>query len=184
MAMAVAAPSFTLEQFMQLPETHMRQELNAGELIEMPPPKYRHSEILHAFLFRLYEAAKAAGRFTVMGDTGYLFSPDPPTVRVPDVSVIASERLRSTRDDGYVEGAPEVAIEIVSPSETAADLNEKIRQYLLSGALVAIAVYPKTAEVHIYREGAPTRVLRDADQLELPEALPGWSVEVRELFEA
>lgn len=133
-------------------------------------------------MFRLYEAAKKEGRFEARGEIAYLLSADPPTVRVPDVSLVAAERLLAAPDNAYIEGAPEVAIEVVSPSDTASDLNEKTRQYLSAGCWAMIVAYPKTSEVHVHRVGDPTRILSGDDVLEIPAALPGWSVRVYDLF--
>ena len=180
--MATVTQSLTLEQFQRLPDRPGRQELSAGELIEMAPPKNIHSEVLHAFLFRLYEAIRDNPLFAVRAERAYILVQDPPTVRVPDVSLIAAERLQHAEEDSYIQGAPEVAIEIVSPSETAVGLNEKIRQFLAAGSKVVIAAYAKTRELHVYRPDASPLLLRGADRLEIPEALPGWSVAVEELF--
>jgi Uma2 family endonuclease len=180
--MGAVATQLTLEQFQQLPDRPGRQELNAGELIEMAPPTNVHSEVLHAFLFQMYEAVRANPRFAVRAERAYILAKDPPCVRVPDISVVAAERLLAADQDSYIEGAPEVAIEVVSPSETAVGLNEKIRQFLAAGAKVVIAAYPKTRELHVYRPGVSTLMLRGADRLEIPEALPGWSIQTDELF--
>jgi Uma2 family endonuclease len=182
--MGAVATQLTLEQFQQLPDRPGRQELNAGELIEMAPPFYSHSRVLRAIFLHLHEAAKPQRRFVVYSETAYLLVRDPATVRVPDVSLVAAERLQNVDQDSYIEGAPEVAIEVVSPSETAVGLNEKIRQFLAAGAKVVIAAYPKTRELHIYRPGVSTLLLGGADRLEIPEALPGWSVLVDDLFPA
>jgi Uma2 family endonuclease len=180
--MGAVASQLTLEQFQHLPDRPGRQELNAGALVEMPPPFYLHARVLHAFLFRLYEGAKADGRFLVHAETAYILAQDPPTVRVPDISLVAAERLQAVDRNSYIVGAPELAIEVVSPSETATDLNEKIRQYLQAGAWVVLAAYPKTGEVHVHRNGEPTRVLRGEDRLELPAPLPPLGVAVRDFF--
>ena len=181
--MGTVASPLTLEQFEKLPANKPgRQELSAGELIEMPPPVYLHSRVLRAIFLMLHEAAKVEGRFVAHPETAYILFRDPPTVRVPDVSLIATERLRAADEDGYIEGAPEVAIEVVSPSETAVGLNEKIGQFLAGGSWVVIAVYATARELHVYRPGASTLLLRGADRLEIPEALPGWSVSVEELL--
>jgi len=180
--MATVAQTLTLEEFLALPDGTARQELNGGELVEMPPGTHGHSQVLHAFLFRLYEAAKKEGRFEARSETAYLVSADPPTVRVPDVSLVAVDRLRAAPPNAYIEGAPEVAIEVVSPSDTATDLNEKTRQYLSSGCWAVIVAYPKTKEVHVHRTGEPTEILGGDDALEIASALPGWSVRVGDLF--
>ncbi len=127
--MATVIQTLTLEEFLAPPEGAARQELNSGELVEMPPGTHGHSQVLHAFLFRLYEAAKKQGRFEARSETAFVLSAEPLTVRVPDVSLVAVDRLLAAPANAYIEGAPEVAIEVVSPSDTASYLNEKTRQY-------------------------------------------------------
>ena len=180
--MGAVAAQLTLEQFQLLPDWPGRQELSAGVLVETPPPTNVHSEVLHAFLFQLYEAVRANPHFAVRAERAYILARDPSCVRVPDISIVASERLLAADDDSYIEGAPEVAIEVVSPSESAVGLNEKIRQFLAAGAKVVIAAYPKTREMHVYRADASPLLLRGADRLEIPEALPGWSIPTDGLF--
>ena len=76
-------------------------------------------------------------------------SSDPPTVRQPDVSFVNLERLAATPQDDWIDGAPELAIAVVSPSDTAEDLNRKIGQYLAAGASAVWVAYPKTSQIHV-----------------------------------
>ena len=79
-------------------------------------------------------------------------------------------------------GGPELAVEVVSPSDSADDLQEKIQQYLASGSQVVWVVYPKTRTVNVFRQAAASATLGEDDLLEEPHLFPGWSVPVSELF--
>ena len=107
--MGAVASQLTLEQFQSLPDdTPGRQELSAGVLIEMPPPFYLHARVLRAIFLILHEAAKADGRFVAHSETAYLLSRQPATVRVPDVSLVAAERLQTVDEEGYIPGGAPV----------------------------------------------------------------------------
>ena len=180
--MATSTTLLSLAEFQDLPDNGMRNELSEGELIEMPPPKHLHSQAAHAFLFRLYEAAKQYTQFSVRSEAAYLLSRNPPTVRASDVSVLRTERVAGTPADGYIPGAPELAIEVISPSDTAEDLMHKIQQYLEAGATTVWAAYPKDGTIQVYRRGEPALTLGPGDRLEEPTLLPGWSAQVSEFF--
>jgi|SRR5689334_3617468 len=91
-------------------------------------------------------------------EAGYILSRAPLTIRQPDVSVLSRERINATDPDSYFEGAPELAIEIVSPSDAAEDLDIKTRQYLLSGARQVWIVYPTTQTVQIFSRSEPAMI--------------------------
>ncbi len=171
----------TLAEFERLPDDGTRHELNEGETISMPPPKSGHTLIAQIINEHLTAFAKPVGLGRVLPEAGYLLSSDPPTVRAPDVSFLRAERVRRIDPDRYIEGAPDLAVEVVSPGESAQDLAEKVRQYLAAGAHAVWVVYPKTREVHVFRRSSAA-VLTQNDVLEAPELLPGFSVPVSELF--
>ena len=99
-------------------------------------------------------------------EAGYILARDPLTIRQPDVSVISRERIRATSADSYFEGAPELAVEIVSPSDSAEDLDSKIRQYLESGAEQVWILYPKSRTGHVFSAGAAPRILTEDQTLD------------------
>jgi Uma2 family endonuclease len=164
-----------------MPRTGEKHELSEGELLTMPPAKLLHTliaqtlqELLQAYLTK-HRKARA------LIEVGYVLSRDPLTVRQPDVSILSNDRIRATPSDDYCEGAPELAIEVVSPSDSAEDLELKARQYLLSGGKEVWIVYPKTKTVHILRPGS-AQVFEENSVVESPELLPGLSIKVADLF--
>ncbi len=179
MAVIAAAP-LTLEEFSKLPRGQERHELNAGELITMPPPKSVH--ILVAL--DILEALQAYLRQNPLGraipEAGYVLSRDPLTIRQPDVSVLSKKRVRSS--DDYFEGAPELAIEVVSPSDVAEGLQIKVDQYLRAGAKQVWVLYPKARRVHVYHADGSAAMFDETQTLEGGDLLPGFSVKVADLF--
>lgn len=125
MATRLTAP-ITLEDLERLPDDANTYEVSDGELIVMPTPKSLHSlialrvlEILQAFL-----KEHPFGR--AIPESGYVLSREPLTVRQPDVSVLSNQRIHATDEDGYFESSPELAVEVVSPSDSAQDLETKV----------------------------------------------------------
>ena len=176
------ATVLTLREFEELADDGKRHELNQGELVSVTHPKFRHSWVaqnIHDAL-SAYVKEKKTGR--VFFEVAYLLAQDPPTLRIPDVSYLSQERIQQASSDGYVPGGPELAVEVVSPSDSADDLQEKIEQYLASGSQVVWVVYPKTRTVNVFRQAAASAPLGEDDLLEEPHLFPGWSIPVTELF--
>ncbi len=184
MATALTTPLLTLEQFESMPDDGQRHELDVGVLISMPPIKPRHSTIA----LRLYDALGPFVRDNRLGelflDSGFLLSPRPPTVRAPDVSFLSSDRADEADLDQYIPGAPTLAVEVVSPSDRAEQLNRKTEQYLATGSEVVLVIYPKTASVHVHRRSQPTRVLSKDEALSDEVLFPGWDLPIARLFES
>ena len=117
-------------------------------------------------------------------ETGFLLGRDPDTVRAPDAAFVTGRRLArvSLGPEGYFPGAPDLAIEVVSPSENRAAVARKVSDWLHAGSLVVIVVDPSRTECAVYRTDQPIERLTVADNLSVPELLPGWSVSLRDLF--
>lgn len=171
------------EDFEKLPDGDgYHRELIEGELQILPPPKSRHTIIAHNLHQALVPAAAAAGARAFI-EAGYKLSANPSSWVQPDVSVLRNERRKQTETDGYFHGAPELAVEVVSPSESASDLNRKVDLMLQTGALAVCVVYPRQRKVHVHLPGATTLRLGVSDTLSLPELLPGWELPVAKIFE-
>ena len=172
----------TWEAFEKLPDGDgFHRELIEGELQVLPPPKSGHTKIAK----RAYSAilpAEEAGGGQVYIEAGYKLFSDPATWLEPDVSFVRNARVRDTADGDYFPGAPELAIEVVSPSESAADLNRKVELYLRAGSLAVWVIYPKQRQVRVFLADGSSFVREANDMLSLPELLPGWEFPVSELF--
>jgi Uma2 family endonuclease len=91
--------------------------------------------------------------------------------------------VQSTPGDGYFVGAPELAVEVVSPSETARDLNRKIDALLAGGSLAVWVIYRDEQEVRVFVPGGTAYTRRINESLAMPDLLPGWELPVTKLFE-
>jgi Uma2 family endonuclease len=172
----------TVEEFAALPEDGQMHELVEGELLTMPPPHFLHADIVALIHRSLLLFLETAGIGRVFAEAGFLLSESPPTVRQPDLSVLTAERLAARPSEGYYRGAPDVAIEVLSPSDSADDLHLKIRQYLAAGANAVIVVSPRAREVWIHRAQGSPESFGAGQTVELPDLLPGWSLPLADLF--
>lgn len=181
--MATTTGQITWQAFEQLPDGDgWHREVVEGELIVLPPPKSKHSLIADA-VYEALRPLKERRIARVLFEAGYKLSNDPPTWIVPDVSVLRRERVQATSGDDYFTGSPELAVEVVSPSETARDLNRKIDALLAGGSLAVWVIYPEEQEVRVFVPGGTSYIRMVNETLTIPELLPGWELPVAKLFE-
>lgn len=174
----------TAAELEQIPDDDSVQlELDEGELITMPPAGEHHG-YLEGRLFRLianFAEDRGLGR-VYGGDTGFRLSDD--TVRCPDVSFVRAERVAALRSRGFANGAPDLAVEVVSPSQSAGRLTRKVRQYFAAGCHTVWIVDPERREIEVFEASGRDRALSGEDMLEAPELLPGFSVAPGQVFDA
>jgi Uma2 family endonuclease len=172
----------TWRMFEQLPDDGIRHELIEGELQTLPPLKSGHSLIAsNAGKALLTLEEQGFGR--VLLEAGYKLSEDPATWIQPDVSFLRTERVRATSPDGYFVGSPELAIEIVSPSESARDLERKVELLLAAGAIAVWVIFPEIRRVRVFLRDGASFIRGMNDKLSAPELRPGWEAPVAKLFE-
>jgi len=169
----------TMEQFERLPDDGLRHELDEGELISMPPTFGLHGKVLIVTSSLLFNFVRPRSLGLVVSDVGFQLSAD--TLRAPDIAFIKADRVPVLDLERRFECAPDLAIEIISPSESATDLAHKVRQYIHAGAVVWV-LYPKDRTIHVFDSPKNARILEEDDILEAPSLLPGFSVRVSELF--
>ncbi|HUP88370.1 MAG TPA: Uma2 family endonuclease, partial [Longimicrobiales bacterium] len=134
-----------------------------------------------AGILRDYLKEQPIGRVRV--NSGVLLSREPLTVRGPDVSFVASSRLAYGTADPFLNGAPDLAVEVVSPSNRAAELLEKIAEYFAGGAKVVWVVYPRTKSIVVHLANGEVGIVAGEDPLTAPDVLPGFSVPAHLVFE-
>jgi len=176
----------TAKDLWELPEGDRRQELVDGRIIEMGPPGGAHGKIVSRICVRLSEHVNRAGAGEVLvGDVGFVLSlpADPERVRAADVAYVSRARLPGGEvPDGYLTGAPDLAVEVLSPSDDPIDIQQKVQDFLAAGALLVWIVAPRARTVTVYRPDGSARFLRDEDVLDGEQVLPGLAVPLTELF--
>src|ERR1700722_1132131 len=165
----------TFEKFEQLPDQPGKQELVRGELIEVPPADYKHNDIadricdgLKVALERAHARGEAGELGRVFHEMGYLL-PGAGWLQ-PDVSVTHAQQ----RVEKYLVGAPAIAIEVISPSNTAEPIDVKAELYFQFGAREVWRFFPKTKHVMIRVPGS-VRMLAEDSVLTTP-LLPGLAL--------
>jgi len=171
----------TFEEFELLPDQPGKQELLEGELIALPPAKKRHNKIGQRIFVILFDNIDRAPRDKVnpaLGEVhhemGYRVSRNPDSWLIPDVSITHPGQA----GDDYYEGAPLLAVEVVSPSNAAEQMAKKVGTYLSNGAREVWVVYPKMHSVWVYREGTGTLVTETLQT----DLLPGLSIDLATVF--
>ncbi len=171
----------TVEDFMRLPEsvgTQVRYELVEGELVRLPLEMLLHNLVRDKVLVTLLQYVDGRERGTVIGmQACQLFCS---TVRTPDVAFFRAGRTIPL--DRLPEGAPDLAVEVVSPTNTAREMDQRVSDYFAAGCRRVWVAYPEEREVYIHGLAGVTR-RRGDDVLEDAELLPGFSVKVSSLFE-
>ncbi len=162
---------------------HYQYELVRGELRQMSPASFDHGSIeallVHALID--YTLHHPLGK-VVTGDTGYVLQSEPLTIRVPDVSFVAKQRIPDSPRPAFLPLAPDLVIEIVSPSEQARTIAEEVSDYLTAGTRLLWVVYPEQQQVHEYRAAQAFRIYTIGDTLDGHEVLPGFRFALAALF--
>lgn len=178
--MSVTAAPLTVEAFLELPEPEGQKiELIEGEVVAMGRGGYRHEKVkTNAYgTLKLWLARNPIGE--VFAQTMFVLNPE--ASPIPDVSFVRNERL-TPELEGHIQGAPDLAIEIVS-SETAAELERKVSLYLAHGSKAVWTVFPKQRAIRVYTPGGASRKLEAHETLDAPELLPGFSGPVAALLQ-
>jgi Uma2 family endonuclease len=160
-----------------------RYELLRGELLEMGPTGDEHGAIQ-------FELARRLGNYIVEhqlgrgygAETGFLLARDPDTVLAPDITFVRADRLPAERQGPYLALAPDLVVEIVSPSDRLSRVNDKMLTYLDAGVRLVWIVDPQRQIVTTYAADGTVRVLRDADELDGGDVLPGFRLPVADIF--
>lgn len=159
-----------------------REELVRGVLVREPPPASRHGWLQSRISSLLAEHAGRNDLGLVLVETGFILADDPATVRAPDVSFVARDRAAGYPSDRYGRTPPDLAVEIVSPSDRASAILEKVFDYLDAGVRMVWVVDPASRSVSVYRSRSDIRILRVGDVLEGGEVVVGLSIEMARLF--
>lgn len=181
----VAEPLLSLEEFEHLPEENEhRVELVRGRLVREPLPGAKHGWLTGDLVWRLASHVREHHLGLVVTETGFLLNDEPPTVRGPDVAFIADTNLPPGEvQAGFWTVAPDLAVEVVSPSNRASEISEKVLEYLAAGTRAVWVVDPVTRSVSTYGTRSEIHLLTGEDTLEGADVLPGFRLRISELFE-
>ena len=161
-----------------------RTELVRGDLIVMTPAGGRHGQVAHrvGLVIGNHVLDRNLGR-VFAAETGFLLQRDPDTVRAPDAAFVAGERLGTGEvAAGFLEMAPDLAVEVVSPGDCATAVQAKVDDWLAAGTRLVWVVDAETRTVIVHRPGGAVVVVPEAGTLDGAPVLSDYSVRVRDLF--
>ena len=175
----------TAEELMELPHGEgLRYELINGELDIMSASGFPHGRItMHLSI--------ALGQFILEHELGEVFAAEtgfqltfkPDTVIAPDFSFIAKQRLEElSKYKGYTPAAPDLAVEVLSPSDRRSKVNEKVSLWLIGGAKQVWVVNPKNCTVTIHRSPSDSITFSGSDELQADDILPGFRISLERIF--
>ena len=162
-----------------------RCELVRGELFMMNPCGFRHGRIASRIGSRLEIFVEKHSCGAVTGaETGFQISRDPDTVRAPDVGFVRAERLPDTAFEGFFQGAPDLAVEVLSPHDRVGAVNAKVQDWLQAGCGLVWVADPQNRTVSVFRSGGKIILRGESDTLDGADVLPGLTLPVAEIFAA
>ena len=185
MSTAADTRAITPDEFYRLGDAARGYELVDGELRElhMSAQSSWVGGQIH-FRFESYSRSYTPG-WAFPPETGYrCFKDDPGLVRKPDASWISIGRMtrEEYEEEGFIEVVPDLVAEVISPNDSAEEVEEKIEMWLAAGVKLLWEVYPNTRTIRAHRPDGTITLIRAADTLTAPDVLPGLSLPVAELF--
>lgn len=143
----------TADELLRMPDDGYRYELVKGELRGMPPAGGEHGKIALKFGSRLLNYVEANNLGVVFAaETGFKIASNPDTVRAPDAAFVRLDRLPETGlPKGYWPGAPDLAVEVISPGDIYGEVEEKVNEWLDAGTRMVIVANPRNRTLKVYR---------------------------------
>jgi Uma2 family endonuclease len=182
--MTITPQVMTAEELLTLPDDGFRYELVQGELRRMSPAGHRHGRLALNITTPLDQHVRANTLGAVYAaETGFQLTVDPDTVRAADVAFVRQERVEAVGDtDGYWPGAPDLAVEVVSPNDLYTEIEEKVIDWLDAGTQMVVIINPRKRFVTVYRSRTNITLLTENDTLDGADVVPGWHIAVHDVF--
>src|SRR5262245_13610526 len=160
--------NLTVEALYELPDDGYRYELQAGLLLSEPRPGFLHGRLVTNLSAMIHEHVREHRLGVVVtGDPGFVLARDPDTLRGPDVAFVAQPRADAERQNVRAfEGAPDLAVEVLSPSDAPAEVRTKVAEYLAAGTRLVWVVDPEPRTVTVYPSLFAPRVVGEGDRLD------------------
>jgi len=174
---------WTDEEFIALPDDGNRYEVVNGELVVMGAAGAKHGyyvSLIHIILGNYVRSQKIG--FTFDSDTSFKMASG--NRRSPDCSFFSRDRIKSLGGipKGYIEGSPDLAVEILSPGNTVEEMHEKIVEYFENGSRLVWIIHPDEQYILVYHQPQPDQFKRPGDILDGGDVLPGFTLDLSEFF--
>jgi Uma2 family endonuclease len=175
----------TAEEFAERPDPGYPEELVRGRIVPIPMPKPRHGEICSRAgrIFGNWAEDRGLGR-VLSNDTGVITERGPDTVRGADVSFYSFARVpKGPLPDNYLDVAPDLVVEVLSPSDRWPKVLAKVAEYLDAGTSVVLVLVDKRRIAHLFRADGTIRMLGPDEELTIPDIFGDFQVRVGRFFE-
>ena len=171
----------TAEELIRLPDDSLCHELIKGELLTMPPPGDEHGAVTMNLTLPLANHVKANNLGVLRAaETGFKLESNPDTVLAPDIAFIARDRV-GPPVRGYRDGAPDLAVEVMSQWDSRSKAARKAALWLELGAKSVWIVNPRRRTVEVNRADGHQRLFHDTEEL-VDDTVPGFRIAVSEIF--
>ena len=174
----------TASELYAMPDDGFRYELVKGELRRMSSSGGEHAIIIGRLTMRLGRHVEAKNLGVYFGaEGGFKLASDPDTVRAPDLAFVSHENMPATGiAKNFWPGAPDLAVEVISPGDTYNEVNEKVEDWLGAGTRAVWIVDPRRRSVSVYRSMTDVTLLSEGDELGGGDVVPGFRCKVAEVF--
>ena len=174
----------TADDLAKQPDNGTRYELVKGVLQKTPPAGFEHGIRAAEIGSKLNVYVKTHKLGYVCGaETGFKIAQNPDTVRAPDAAFVSQASIeRQGIVRGYWEGAPDLAVEVISPGNTYAEVAEKVEEWLTAGCRMVWVINPRRETIEVYRPNADFTILRGTDTLEGDDVVEGFQCQVQDIF--
>jgi Uma2 family endonuclease len=173
----------TAEELFYLNLPDKQTELVRGRLIVREPPGYRHGLVTFAVAARIGEFVRANNLGVVVAaETGFKLFSNPDTVRAADAAFLRLDRAPNPPPSGYLSLAPDLAVEVVSPSDRTGEIQAKVSDWLSAGSRLVWLIDPGRKRAIVYREDSSVDLLADQDALNGEDVLPGFACSLADVW--
>lgn len=170
-----APAAVTAEQLLQMSFPDKRVELVRGVVVVREPPGYVHGKITVNLMVELGNHVRQTGAGQLLGETGFTLTRGPDTVRGPDLAFIRRERLPDPETIGFLEQAPDLAVEVWSPRNRPGEMLAKVADYLAAGTRLVWVIHPQRREARVYRADGTETLVSEAESLDGEDVVPGFT---------
>ncbi len=173
----------SLADYAALPDDGKRYELVKGELVERPFSKFQHSRVVSGLIRELGTYLQENPIGEIGATLGFILGRNPDSLRGPDAFFMTNERVAAIDPNDWVEGAPDLAIEVLEPGDDRDEARTKFACFLANGCVIVWMIDLEDRSARIIDRYGKETVLGEDDALTAPDLLPGFSISLREAFD-
>ena len=160
-----------------------RTELVRGVLVVREPAGYNHGRVIAQLTGRLWSHVERTAAGQLLGaETGFTLFRDPDTVRAPDIAFVHRDRLPDPASRGFVDRAPDLVVEVLSPDDRPGEILGKVGDWLQAGTRLVWVIDPERRTARIYRADGSQTSVTEAGELSGEEVLPGFACPLSSLL--